>query len=132
MRPHRRLDVWNEAVGFVVDVYQATRSFPKTEQYALADQLKRAAVSIPSNIAEGAARQTRKEFVQFLYIVYPVKYIRRFLFHRAGGSASEIDTQLEVARRLNYMDESEKARLDHKLDAIGKMLTGLIKSLKNE
>ena len=116
MRPHRRLDVWNEAVGFVVDVYQATRSFPKTEQYALADQLKRAAVSIPSNIAEGAARQTRKEFVQFLYI--------------ARGSASEIDTQLEVARRLNYIDESEKARLDHKLDTIGKMLTGLIKSLK--
>ncbi len=117
MRPHRRLDVWNEAVGFVVDVYQATRSFPKTEQYALADQLRRAAVSIPSNIAESAARQTRKEFVQFLYI--------------ARGSASEIDTQLEVAWRLNYIDESEKARLDHKLDAIGKMLTGLIRSLKN-
>lgn len=117
MRPHRRLDVWNEAVGFVVDVYQATRSFPKTEQYALADQLKRAAVSIPSNIAEGAARQTKKEFIQFLYI--------------ARGSASEIDTQLEVARKLNYIDEGEKARLDDKLDTIGKMLTGLIRSLKN-
>ena len=116
MRPHRKLEVWNEAVGFVIDVYKATRSFPKTEQYALADQLRRAAVSIPSNIAEGAARQTRKEFVQFLYI--------------ARGSASEIDTQLEVARRLNYIDESEKARLDHTLDTIGKMLTGLIKSLK--
>ena len=104
----------------------------------------RAAVSIPSNIAEGAARQTKKEFIQFLYIVYPVKYIvwglfhgvnpvkyiRRFLFHGAGGSASEIDTQLEVALKLNYMNESEKARLDHKLAAIGKMLTGLIKSLK--
>ena len=51
MRPHRKLDVWNEAVGFVVDVYQVTKLFPKTEQYALADQLKRAAVSIPSNIA---------------------------------------------------------------------------------
>lgn len=50
MRPHRKLDVWKEAVGFVVDVYQATRSFPKTEQYALADQLRRAAVSIPCNI----------------------------------------------------------------------------------
>ena len=81
MRPHRKLDVWNEAVGFVVDVYRATRSFPKTEQYALADQLKRAAVSIPSNIAEGAARQTKKEFIQFLYIVYPVKYITERLLH---------------------------------------------------
>ncbi|MEA3239040.1 MAG: four helix bundle protein [Candidatus Bipolaricaulota bacterium] len=116
MRPHRKLDVWNEAVSFVVDVYQVTRSFPKMEQHALADQLKRAAVSIPSNIAEGAARQTKKEFIQFLYI--------------AQGSASEIDTQLEVARRLNYIDEGEKARLDHKLGAIGKMLTGLIRSLK--
>ena len=117
MRPHRKLDVWNEAVAFVVDVYRVTRSFPKTEQYALADQLQRAAVSIPSNIAEGAARQTKKEFIQFLYI--------------AQGSASEIDTQLEVARRLSYINESEKARLEHKLDTIGKMLTGLIKSLKN-
>jgi four helix bundle protein len=89
MRPHRKLDVWKEAVEFVVAVYQATRSFPKTERYALADQLRRAAVSIPSSIAEGAARQTKKEFVQFLYIVYPVKYIGRFLLHGAGGSASE-------------------------------------------
>jgi len=118
MRPHRKLDVWKEAVEFVVAVYQATRSFPKTEQYALADQLRRAAVSIPSNIAEGAARQTKKEFVQFLYI--------------AQGSASEIDTQLEVALKLNYIDESEKDRLDAKLDTIGKMLTGLIRSVKNE
>lgn len=116
MRPHRKLDVWNEAVGFVVDVYQATRSFPKTEQYALADQLRRAAVSIPSNIAEGAARQTRKEFIQFLYV--------------ARGSASEIDTQLEVARRLNYITDEAKGELDTRLGAIGKMLTGLIRSLK--
>jgi len=130
MRPHRKLKVWNEAVGFVVDVYQATRSFPKTEQYALADQLRRAAVSIPSNIAEGAARQTKKEFIQFLYIAYPVKYIGRFLLHGAGGSASEIDTQLEVARRLNYITDEAKGELDTRLDAIGKMLTGLIKSLK--
>ena len=116
MRPHRKLDVWNEAVGFVVDVYQAAKLFPKTEQYALADQLKRAAVSIPSNIAEGAARQTKKEFIQFLYI--------------AQGSASEIDTQLEVARRLNYITDEVKGVLDARLDTIGKMLTGLIKSLK--
>ena len=67
MRPHKKLDVWHEAVDFVVDVYQVTKLFPKTEQYALADQLKRAAVSIPSNI------------------VHPVEYYdRRFLSHRAG------------------------------------------------
>ena len=116
MRPHNKLDVWHEAVDLVVDVYQVTKLFPKTEQYALADQLKRAAVSIPSNIAEGAARQTKKEFIQFLYI--------------ARGSASEIDTQLEVARRLNYIDEGKKEALDDKLDRIGRMLTGLIKALR--
>lgn len=108
--------MWNEAVGFVVDVYQATRSFPKTEQYALADQLRRAAVSIPSNIAEGAARQTQKEFIQFLYI--------------ARGSASEIDTQLEVAARLGYVSPEQKGGLDEKLDKISKMLSGLIRSVR--
>ena len=79
---------------------------------------------------KGAARQTKKEFIQFLYIVYPVKYIGRFLLHGAGGSASEIDTQLEVARRLNYITDEVKGVLDARLDTIGKMLTGLIKSLK--
>ena len=77
MRPHRKLDVWNEAVGFVVDVYQAAKLFPKTEQYALADQLKRAAVSIPSNIAEGAGGPsavkygTTKDYVCGLEVVLP-------------------------------------------------------------
>ena len=76
----------------------------------------RAAVSIPSNIAEGAARQTKKEFVQFLCIVYPMKYMRGFLFHGAGGSASGIDTQVEVARRLKYISNEEKSDLEDRLD----------------
>ena len=130
MRPHRRLDVWSEAMDLVVALYEITRAFPKTEQYALADQLRRAAVSIPSNIAEGAARQTKKEFVQFLCIVYPMKYMRGFLFHGAGGSASEIDTQLEVAHRLNYISDEVKREVDARLDAIGRMLTGLIRSVR--
>ena len=118
MRPHRRLDVWKEAMDLVVVVYEITGAFPKTETYALADQLRRAAVSIPSNIAEGAARQTKKEFIQFLHI--------------ARGSASEIDTQLEVAHRLNYISCKSKSALDERLDAIGRMLTGLIRSVKGK
>ena len=116
MRPHRKLDVWNEAMDLVVTLYEITGAFPKTEKYALADQLRRAAVSIPSNIAEGAARQTKKEFVQFLHI--------------AQGSASEIDTQLEVAHRLNYISDEAKREVDARLDAIGRMLTGLIRSVR--
>ncbi|MFC2105525.1 four helix bundle protein [Candidatus Bipolaricaulota bacterium] len=116
MRPHRKLDVWNEVMDLVVTLYEITGAFPKTEQYALADQLRRAAVSIPSNIAEGAARQTKKEFVQFLHI--------------ARGSASEIDTQLEVAHRLNYISDEAKRALDARLEAIGRMLTGLIRSVR--
>ena len=115
-RPHRKLDVWNEAMDLVVTLYEITGAFPKTEKYALADQLRRAAVSIPSNIAEGAARQTKKEFVQFLHI--------------AQGSASEIDTQLEVAHRLNYISDEAKREVDARLDAIGRMLTGLIRSVR--
>ena len=116
MRPHRKLDVWNEAMDLVVVLYEITGAFPKTETYALADQLRRAAVSIPSNIAEGAARQTKKEFVQFLHI--------------ARGSASEIDTQLEVAHRLNYIGDEVKSEVNARLDAIGRMLTGLIRSVR--
>ena len=81
---------------------------------------------------KGAARQTKKEFVQFLHIVYPVKYIGKFLLHGAGGSASEIDTQLEVAQRLRYINDEEKRALDERLDAIGRMLTGLIRSVKGK
>jgi four helix bundle protein len=116
MRPHRKLDVWNKGINFVVNIYEVTQKFPRSEEYALSQQIRKAAISLPSNIAEGAARQTKKEFIQFLHI--------------AQGSASEIDTQLEIALRLNYLTVDEKNKLDSELESIGKMLTGLIKSLK--
>ncbi|MBC7344805.1 MAG: four helix bundle protein, partial [Clostridia bacterium] len=83
MRVHHELKAWQEAMALVREVYQATASFPAFEQYGLASQLRRAAVSIPSNIAEGAARESAKEFAQFLTM--------------ARGSLSELETQILIA-----------------------------------
>ncbi len=112
-KPHRKLDVWQMAMDLVTQIYRATESFPREEKYSLTDQMRRAAVSIPSNIAEGAARQTKKEFVNYL--------------HMAQGSLSELDTQLEVARRLQFLGENDWGRLDTVIQRIDKMLTGLIR-----
>ena len=101
---------------FVKDIYQATESFPKSEIYGLTSQMRRAAVSIPSNIAEGAARKGKKEFKQFLNI--------------AQGSISELDTQIELASMLNYIDEKLYNNLMDGLNTISKMLFGLSRSLK--
>jgi four helix bundle protein len=87
---HRKLTVWQEAVKLVEMVYRATRGFPKDETFGLTRQLRRSAVSVPSNIAEGAGRNSTKELVQFLGV--------------ASGSLAELDTQLEVARRLGYLN----------------------------
>ena len=117
MRPHRELDVWNKSIDLVLDIYEFTKKFPKSEEYTLAPQMRRAAISIPSNIAEGAGRQTKKEFIQFLHI--------------AQGSASELDTQLEIAFRLGYLDDADKINLDVQISNIGKMINGLQRSLKS-
>jgi four helix bundle protein len=95
-------------------VYELTKVFPKEERYALTDQIKRAAVSIPSNIAEGASRNTTKEFIQFLYI--------------ARGSASELETQIIIAKKLGYMNDEESLISD--ITIIRKMLNALITSLR--
>jgi four helix bundle protein len=85
-RPHRELDFWQESMGLVREIYQITSAFPKNEEYGLGSQMRRAAVSVPSNLAEGAARKGKKEFNHFLNI--------------AQGSPSELDTQIELARML--------------------------------
>lgn len=108
---HKRLEVWKLSVEFVTDLYRETVKFPDIEKFALVQQLQRAAVSIPSNIAEGAARQTNKEFVQFLYI--------------ALGSCAEVETQLIIAKNLGYsIDE----KIFQKNERIKRMLVGLIKN----
>ena len=111
MRPHEKLDVWKKSIDLVVDVYRATEAFPKDEKFGLTSQLRRAAVSIPANIAEGAARRSDKEFCYFL--------------SNSQGSASEVETELLIARKLNYLPETRYKELNSSLDEIGRMLTGL-------
>ena len=103
-------------MDFVKHVYQATEKFPKSEIYALSSQMRRAAVSITSNLAEGAARKGKKEFSQYLYI--------------AQGSISEIDTQIELSFILNFLEKNLYNDLMDELNTISKMLFGLIRSLK--
>ncbi len=117
-KPHKKLDAWNLAMALVKEVYRATADFPSAERFGLTDQARRAAVSIPSNIAEGAARNTKKEFIHFLHI--------------SQGSLSELDTQLELSKELGYLDETVWRTLDETMTRIDKMLTGLIRSQKSK
>ena len=118
MRPHERLDVWREAVDFVVTVYRATESFPREEKFGLTSQVRRAAVSVPANIAEGAARRSPKEFAYFI--------------SNAQGSASELETELLIAHRLGYLRQSTYLELRNTLDHIGRMLIGLYRSVNSK
>jgi len=118
MRPHERLDAWAKSVDFVVAIYKLTETFPKEEKFGLTSQLRRAAVSIPSNIAEGAARKSTKEFLHFL--------------SNAQGSASEVETELLIAHRLGYLQKETYAKLRASLDDIGRMLTGLTQHLQRK
>ena len=121
-RAHKNLDVWKEGVALATDIYRITESFPKSEIYGLSSQMRRAVVSISSNIAEGAARNSDKEFAQFLNI--------------AGGSLSELDTQIEIATNLGFVDIAQKQVIEEKIESIAKKLAGLIgkvrRSVKSE
>jgi four helix bundle protein len=116
IKPHKRLDVWKKAIDLTIDIYKLTETFPKTEIYGLTSQMRRAAISVPSNTAEGAARQTKREFINYL--------------HMAQGSLSELDTQLVIANKLGYFSEEVYVEIYSRLETISKMFTGLIKSLK--
>ena len=118
MTNHKDLTVWKESVELAVTCYKVTEKFPRLEQYGLASQMRRAAISIGSNIAEGAARTSSKEFVQFLYI--------------SLGSASELDTQIEIARRIGLGNTPDIEALQLKVHGISRMLQGLIRSVKTK
>ena len=109
------LRIWQKGIEVVKDTYILTKKFPKEELYALTSQMRRSAVSIPSNIAEGFRRYHNKEYKQFLYI--------------ALGSCAELETQIIIAKELNYIDENYKTEVIEKIKYICKMLIKLIQKL---
>jgi four helix bundle protein len=111
MQGHRDLQVWQKAMLFVTDIYRATSIFPRSEVYGLTNQVRRAAVSVPSNIAKGCGRSSKKEFAQFLSHVL--------------GSLLEVETQLEIAQNLGYLSDQSARDLLLKTNEIGRMLNGL-------
>jgi len=113
IKTHKDLEVWKQAMDIAEKAYYKTANFPLNEQFGLTSQIRRSAVSIPSNIAEGAARQTSKEFIQYLYI--------------SLGSLSEAETQFLIAKRLGYINDEV---IFSDLESTRKMLLGLIKSLR--
>jgi len=118
MNDFRELIVWQKGIDLVTRVYQITNSFPKEELYSLTSQLKRSAVSIPSNIAEGFGRKSTLDFIRFLQI--------------ARGSLYELQTQLEISKRVKYLSDVDlKSMIEH-CKEVEKMLNSLIKSLENK
>jgi four helix bundle protein len=115
MQDFRKLTVWQRAHQFVLSVYEATSAFPEDERYGLTSQARRAAVSIPSNIAEGCGRETNSELRRFLYI--------------AMGSAREIDYQLLLAHDLQFLDTPIYKTLSQELEQVQRMLNALIQRL---
>lgn len=115
MKSHKDLLVYQKALNLVTAIYAITKSFPEDEQFGLTSQLRRASVSVPSNISEGAGRKGKKEFIHFLFI--------------ALGSLNEIETQLEISKRLDYIQDIDE--INNELIHIKRMLLKLIENLKN-
>jgi four helix bundle protein len=111
------LVVWQKAMDLTETVYRETEGFPHAEIYGLTSQMRRASVSIPSNIAEGQARNTRGEFVQFL--------------GHAAGSLAELETQATLARRLSFLSQPSHERISKQIDEVGRLLSGLKRSLRS-
>ena len=115
---YQGLTVWQKAMDLAAIIYNLTKKLPREELYSLNDQMRRATISIPSNIAEGQDRDTHKEFVRFLTI--------------ARGSKAELETQLQICVKIGYLNETEISEAMDLLKEIGKMLTSLINKLKTE
>ena len=111
-RAHHNLEAWREALGLVKAVYTATSAFPRTEQFCLTGQMRRAAISVPSNIAEGAARASSREFLKFLVI--------------ARGSLMELETQIWIAREQGYFRDGMEGDLEMRVEKVFALISGLI------
>ena len=118
MRPHQNLEAWIKSIELVTDVYRDTEHFPREERYGLTSQIRRAAISIPANIAEGARRFSKREFAHFL--------------SNSQGSASELETELLIAHRLGYLNEPSLAQRVAQVERTGRLLTGLRRHLSQQ
>ena len=116
LNSYKELEVWKVSMDFVTEIYQLTMNFPSNELYGLTNQMRRSAISIPSNLAEGSGRRNTKEFIQFLYI--------------SNGSLSELETQIEIAFRLGYLTDIESPM--QRIRFLRKMLVNLIHSLETK
>ena len=111
IKSYKDLDVWKRSIKLVKDVYNLTEDFPEKEKFGLIAQIRRSAVSVPSNIAEGKTRQHKREYIQFLYI--------------ALGSCSELETQIIIARKLDFVDRSNSDIFLEEIDHISRMIRSL-------
>ena len=118
MKPHKKLNAWIKSFEMVKMLYDVTITFPADERFGLTSQIRRAAVSVPVNIAEGAARKGKKEFIHFLHI--------------SLGSLTELDTLILLSADLKFMPEEKAVLVINELDIIGKLIFGLIKKLEGE
>ena len=118
VKTHKDLDIWKMSIALVKEIYALTESFPENERFGLISQLRRAAVSIPSNIAEGSARNGNKEFIQFCYI--------------ALGSLSEVETQVMIAKELDFSNPISTNNILQNIEIIRKKLLNFIKYLKTK
>jgi len=115
-RPHKKLKLWQMAMDLVVKVYAVTKLFPRDEEFGLKAQLRRAIVSVPSNVAEGLTRSSKKDKLHFLNI--------------AQSSLSEADAQAEISLRLGYLDQFQYNEIEHEMSEVQKYLSGLSRSLR--
>lgn len=118
MGDYRELRAWQRAIELVEAVYRTSACFPKEEVYGLTSQVRRAAVSVPSNIAEGHGRHTTRDFLGLLSI--------------ARGSLKELETQLTIAQRLHYIQQTKEVELQSLANEVGRLITGLIKALRKK
>ncbi|MFQ6083571.1 MAG: four helix bundle protein [Candidatus Aminicenantia bacterium] len=118
LKGYKELNIWQKAYSLCLDIYRITKSFPEDEKYGLTIQMRRSAISVPSNIAEGYGRKSTQEYIHFLYIAY--------------GSTCELETQAMIAMDLEYIKSSEKELIIEKISEVERMLKALINSLEKK
>ena len=118
LKNYRELIVWQKSYQLCLEIYKITRSFPKEEKYGLTSQIRRAAVSVPSNIAEGYGRKTTPDYIRALYVSY--------------GSNCELETQILLSKDLDYINNEDSKKIQENIGEVERMLKALIKSLEKK